>query len=380
MKILPLRWTPSQGWSSPDAPLLHSPDLVLYFGTRELLLSTPGPLSELATRFPHALRAGCSTAGEILGGSVIDGGLVALAVSFVHTRVRAACVAVAAPAASLDAASSLARQLAAPDLRHILVLSDGLLVNGTQLTAGFRSSLPAGVAVSGGLAGDGPHFHSTVVGLGDDLASGRVVGIGFYGEHVRFQHGSASGWEPFGPRRLVTHALGNVLYSLDDQPALPLYKRYLGERAAGLPSTGLLFPLQLLPCRDAASGLVRTILAVDEAEDSLTFAGDIPQGSYVRLMRAGCDALVAGAEQAAAAIEATPAADRFAVLVSCVGRRLVMGQRTEEEVDAVLARLGGSTVPTIGFYSYGEISPAGEAHGCDLHNQTMTLTFITEDR
>jgi hypothetical protein len=379
MKISSLGWTADQGWRTPlrDAPA--RPDLVLYFGARKLLGQNDGPVRELIARFPSSVCAGCSTAGEILGATVSDDSLVALCITFSNTRVRGEVITVAGSSESSTAAATLAQRLAAPDLCHILVLSDGLVVNGTLLTTGFRSSLPPGTAVTGGLAGDGSAFETTLVGLGNEVGSHRVVAIGFYGSRLRAFHGCASGWEAFGPRRLVTRSAGNILYSLDDQPALPLYKRYLGERAAGLPSTGLLFPLQLLSDRDAEHGLVRTILAVDEAAESLTFAGDIPQGSYVRLMKASCDALVAGAERSTAGLRRTDdGSETFAILVSCVGRRLVMGQRTEEEIDAVLAQLGKG-VSAAGFYSYGEISPSGLVDSCDLHNQTMTLTVFSEE-
>jgi hypothetical protein len=379
MNISPLRWTPQDGWTLPLAEWPAAPDLVLYFGARELLAQADGPHLQLALHYPSAVCAGCSTSGEIHGSSVTDDDVAALCIKFAHTRVRAEAIVVHKADDSFAAAAELGRRLASPELRHILVLSDGLVVNGTSLAAGFRTSLPAHVHVTGGLAGDGSRFQQTVVGLGADVASGRVVAIGFYGSHLHITHGSAGGWEPFGPRRLVTHAEGNVLYTLDDQPALALYKRYLGERAAGLPATGLLFPLHLLASRDADQGLVRTILAVDEAKQSLTFAGDIPQGHYVRLMKASCDALVGGAESAARAARTSDTASiRFAVLVSCVGRRLVMGQRVEEEVEAVLAQLGPGTYAA-GFYSYGEIFPSGLVHSCDLHNQTMTLTVFAEE-
>jgi len=386
MRSTSLRWDASRGWNPAPSSWPVSPQLVLYFGPGELLLAPSGPLDELLSRYPQAVCAGCSTAGEILDRTVDDRSLVALCISFSSTRVRAESVAVSDAAQSGAAAAELGRRLAAPDLRHVLVLSDGLLVNGTSLTAGFRASLPAGVHVTGGLAGDGTRFARTAVGLGRQIGSGSVVAIGFYGQHLHVAYGSAGGWEPFGPHRLVTRSEGNVLFELDGQPALTLYKRYLGERAAGLPATGLLFPLCLLDSRNAPRGLVRTILAVDEARQSLTFAGDLPQGQYVRLMKANGDALVGGAESAAQAASgpasaspASPAsADRFAVLVSCVGRRLVLGQRVEEEVEAVLAQLGGG-LAAIGFYSYGEICPSGLVHSCDLHNQTMTLTVFSED-
>jgi len=378
MHTTTLEWHSQRGWTPALAAAPATADLVLYFGATSLLARSAGPLTELLDRFPGALVAGCSTAGEILGGTVSDDTLAVLCVKFAHARVRAEAVTVVDAAASHEAAVTLGNRLAAPDLRHVLVLSDGLLVNGTALTTGFRANLPASVHVTGGLAGDGSQFKRTLVGLGRDIGPGRVVAVGFYGEHLRFTHGSAGGWEPFGPHRLVTGSVGNVLHSLDGQPALPLYKRYLGDRANGLPATGLLFPLELLSDREAKHGLVRTILAVDESRQSLTFAGDIPTGQYVRLMKANTDALIDGAEAAGRlALAIKDPASSFAVLVSCVGRRLILGQRIEEEVEAVLEQIGRG-VPAAGFYSYGEICPSGLVHSCDLHNQTMTLTVFTE--
>ena len=376
MKTTLLGWTAASGWQLPPSQWPDRPGLVLYFGATALLEPGSAPLAELRQHFPDAVVAGCSTAGEIFGGTVRDDSLAALCIEFATTRVRAEAIVVTAAAESSAAATELGRRLTAPDLRHVLVLSDGLSVNGTTLTSGFRTALPAHVSVTGGLAGDGAAFKRTLVGLGADIGPQRIVAIGFYGPHLTVSYGSAGGWEPFGPRRLVTQSTGNVLYQLDGQPALALYKRYLGERAAGLPATGLLFPLSLLPSRESECGLVRTILAIDETQQSLTFAGDIPVGAYVRLMKAGCDALVGGA-QTAATEAGQPPAPGFAVLVSCVGRKLVMGQRVEEEVETVLAQLGPQ-ITAAGFYSYGEICPSGVQHSCDLHNQTMTLTVFTE--
>jgi hypothetical protein len=373
-----LEWNLTRGWNVAPASLKNDAHLVLYFGSSKLLSESAGPLAELMENFPQAVVAGCSTAGEIFGGTVSDESIAVICVKFAGTKVRAAAVNVSDALASHAAALTLGRQLAAPDLRHVLVLSDGLQVNGTALTAGFRISLPPQVHVTGGLAGDGSNFKRTLVGLGRDVAPGRVVAVGFYGDKIRLSHGSAGGWEAFGPRRLITKSAGNLLQTLDGQPALPLYKTYLGDRAAGLPATGLLFPLELLTDKTAEHGLVRTILAVDESNQSLTFAGDLPEGCYVRLMKANTDALIDGAESAGRlAVTTDDATGGFAVLVSCVGRRLVMGQRIEEEVEAVIGQIGRG-ISVAGFYSYGEICPSGLVHSCNLHNQTMTLTVFTE--
>lgn len=379
MKATNVRWDQQTGWDQPLDGIKERVDLVVYFGAVEVLERPAAPWRELRAAWPNALCIGCSTAGEIYNSSVTDGGFCATLVRFDGTQVKGASVNVAGSTDSAAAGAALGQKLLGADLRHVLLLSDGLGVNGTALTVGLREALPSGVFVTGGLAGDGARFKRTLVGLGSELRPGQVAAVGFYGSKLRVAHGSAGGWQSFGPKRLITQSEGNVLYTLDDQPALELYKRFLGDRAEGLPATGLLFPLQLLPDRLATAGVVRTILAVDEARQSLTFAGDMPAGEYTRLMKAGGDALVSGAD-AAAGHASNPAATgpRLALLVSCVGRKLVLGQRVEEEIEAVLTRLGAG-VSAVGFYSYGEICPSGVVHGCDLHNQTMTLTVFAED-
>ena len=199
------------------------------------------------------------------------------------------------------------------------------------------------------------------------------------GEQLVFAHGSFGGWSPFGPARKVTRCANNVLFELDGESALEVYKRYLGEHAKGLPASGLLFPFAMLGKDHSEVGLIRTILGVDEANGSLTLAGDIDPEGYLRLMHASTDALVEGAEAAAEAAQAMRgnAGEGLALLVSCVGRKLVMGGRVDEEVEAV-GDVFGQGATLAGFYSYGEISPFSPSVDCKLHNQTMTITYLSE--
>lgn len=374
IKTSMLRWT-NGAWSASDgAPI--SPQLVFLFGAGANLRDG-GIRAALRENVNDAVIVGCSTAGEILGGAVGDDGLVALAIEFGTTTVRSAYREIEDAGESQRVGEALAEDLKAPDLKHVLVFSDGLKVNGTSLARGLRSKLPAEVSATGGLAGDGPRFENTTVVLNDQAGSGLVAAIGLYGTDLEVRWGSAGGWSAFGPKRKVTRSKDNVLFELDDKPALALYKTYLGDRAAGLPSTGLLFPLELVAENEGSASLVRTILAVDEGEQSLTFAGDVPEGRYVRLMKATTDKLIWGAECAVEMMEAPEIDPQVALLVSCVGRRLVLGQRVEEEVEAVATELGNPP-GVVGFYSYGEIGPGGLTHGCELHNQTMTLTTLAE--
>jgi hypothetical protein len=260
----------------------------------------------------------------------------------------------------------------------VLVFSEGLEINGDALVRGMSGRLPAHVTVTGGLSADGEAFQETLVLAHGQVCRRAVVGVGLYGERLRVGFGSLGGWDPFGPERMITRAHGNVLYELDGQSALALYKRYLGDHAKELPASGLLFPLSLRTSEHMAP-VVRTILAVNEAEQSMTFAGDVPEGGYVRLMKANFDRLIDGAVGAgrvsAQALANAPA--DLALLISCVGRRMVLRQRVEEEVEGVREVVGPAATLT-GFYSYGEISPFTPSARCELHNQTMTVTTLRE--
>ncbi|MEA3190815.1 MAG: hypothetical protein QOD77_1397 [Thermoplasmata archaeon] len=366
-------WDAAEGWHGEAA--LPEAQLVLVFGGRDGL--APASLDRLAHDYPGAILAGCSTAGEIAGTHVHDDHAVATAVRFAGTPVRAVHIDLQQGEASEAAGARLAAQLPAAGLVHVLVFSDGQHVNGSALVAGMQQRLPAGVQLTGGLAGDGPRFQHTLTVAAGEAREDRIVAVGFYGPRLRVGFGSLGGWDPFGPQRRVTRAVGNVLYELDGQPALALYKRYLGDQSAGLPATGLLFPLSLR--RDDGGEVVRTILAVNEADQSMTFAGDIPEGLMVRLMKANFDRLVDGAHGAAETSQAALGSDHaeLALLISCVGRKLVLKQRVEEELEAV-QQVVGHGAALAGFYSYGEICPAAPAASCELHNQTMTITTFAE--
>lgn len=375
MRTEQMQWTPHTGWSHATSTMTDA-DLVLVFGASDLLL--PGRLDELKERYPQARQFGCSTSGEILGTGVFDDSITATAVKFNQTSFCLARQPITSASDSESAGAALAEQLPQVGLSHVLVLSDGLQVNGTDLVRGLKGELPANVEVTGGLSGDGARFGRTLV-IADTSPQERLVAaIGFYGDKLKVGYGSLGGWDTFGPERLVTRAEGNILYELDGLSALALYKEYLGDHAQGLPATGLLFPLALREPGGEYS-VVRTILGVDENAGSMVFAGDIPEGFQARLMKANFDRLVDGAGGAAKAstLPLRGAQPELAILISCVGRKLVLKQRVEEEVEATREILGPSATLT-GFYSYGEISPHTPGAKCELHNQTMTITTFTE--
>ncbi len=376
MKLATCFYDKNHGWVDPAPTELDSDNtLVIVFGAARFL-DDAGPLSDLVSKFPQSKFIGCSTAGEIFGRTVNDEGIVAAVAQFERTTLASAIVSITNASDSFAAGEAIARELDKPDLRGVMVLSDGLNVNGSQLVSGINSILPPAVITSGGLAGDSDRFQKTWILKDGVPTSNFVSAVGFYGRNVSIRHGSKGGWDIFGPERRVTKSQDNLLFELDGKPALELYKNYLGDRAKELPSSALLFPLSLRADANDDKRIVRTILNVDEANQSMTFAGDVPEGWLVQLMRANFDRLIDGASAAALMTYEHCESDVLSIAISCVGRRLILGERAEEELDAVMDCLP-STTKQIGFYSYGEISPHASGN-CDLHNQTMTLTTISE--
>ena len=377
MEIAQDVWSAGDGWRSELTPARElDPQVVFVFGARDEMAEGTA-LRSLAQRYPRAKLFGCTTSGEIHGDSVSDSTVVATAVQFAATTIRTVADSISSPRESNAVGRRLGAALAGEGLSHVVLLSDGLGVNGSELVAGITETLPPDVGVTGGLAGDGDRFEKTLVLRDGAAESGIVSALGFYGPTLRVGYGSMGGWDQFGPARLVTKSEGNVLHELDGLPALELYKRYLGPHACELPASGLLFPLSIE--RGDGISVVRTIIGMDEAAGTLTFAGDVPQNSQARLMKANFDRLVEGAEGAAlrTAETARESKPQLALLISCVGRKLVLKQRVEDEIESVRGVLGRQAV-LAGFYSYGEIAPFTPSTRCELHNQTMTITTFTE--
>lgn len=378
MEIEQKRWTEDKGWE-PEARgrLDESAQLVLVFGSTSKIKGAK-VFSEIRSFYPNAHLFGCSTAGEIYGTQVSDGSIVVTAIRFDSTQIKTASIKVSQADNSFRAGERLAEMLPKEGLSYVFVLSDGLTVNGSRLVEGLTKRLPSNVTLTGGLSGDGESFKETLVLLDAPAERDTVAVVGLYGSCLKVGCGSLGGWDPFGPERRITASNGNILYKLDGKSALELYKRYLGEHAKGLPAAGLMFPLSLRT-ENGNMGVVRTILSVNEEEQSMTFAGDLPQGAFVRLMKANFDRLIDGSVEAAKiSYEAMGSSSPdLAILISCVGRKLVLKQRVEEEVEGVRDVVGHHTVLT-GFYSYGEISPFTRNAKCELHNQTMTITTFSE--
>lgn len=365
-------------WAGKDNQALDpdSVQLILAFSAKEYLLKDDC-YGDLRKMFPNAEIVLCSTAGEIFDTEVYDNSIAVVAIRFSTTLIKTRSITITEGESSYDAGLRLLESFPKEDLTAFLVLSDGSKVNGSELTKALNHIATKNVSVTGGLAGDGNRFKDTLVGLNEQPREGVIAGIGFYGPDLKVSHGFGGGFETFGLEKKVTGSKANILYEIDGKNALELYKKYLGPEAELLPGAALLFPLSVtLP--ETGEQVVRTILSIDQEEGSMTFAGDIPLGANVRFMRANFDKIIFSAGSAARqALAMHKEVPQLALLISCVGRKLILKDRTEEGPEAINDVFGGKT-PIIGFYSYGEIAPLLQHGPCSLHNQTMTITTFYE--
>lgn len=371
-------WTKEAGWSTPDTELTVEPQLVFVFGDRDYVEKN-SLFKQIQQFYPEAYILSGSTSGNILNDEVTEESVTVSALHFEKTKIWFSQTSVSNVFDSELVGKKLAEFLPTEDLVHSFVLSDGLAVNGSDLVRSINEHLPDEVTVTGGLAGDGTLFEKTVVGCNAEPGVNTVSLIGFYSNDLKVGYASAGGWEKTGNSYTITRSKGNVLYELNNKPALDVYKKMMGaELAAELPSSGLFYPLSIeIP---GEGSVVRTILNVNEENKSVTFAGDMPENLVAHILNAGEDQLIKSAGLAAqdAVSAISPNKSQFALLVSCVGRKLVLKDRIEEEVKAVRGKIGEG-IDVHGFYSYGELCP-GKNSGklCLMHNQTMTVTTFSE--
>lgn len=371
------RWSQQEGFRYASGAPQTVPAFVLVFGDTASI-GSPECFPALRTEFPGSVIAGCSTAGHFDRHQVDEDGCFGVAVCLQHSCVALAVHELGAPTDGHNDGERLGRKLPRAGLKAVLVLSEGIHVNGTKLVAGLQAALGDDVLVSGGLAGDGERFGATLVIADAPARANIVVALGFYGDALDARTGSGGGWEVFGPRRRITRSVDNVLYDLDEGPALDLYERYLGEEAENLPASALHFPLRIENPRDPGVHVVRTVLGIDRETRAMIFAGDMPQNWSAQLMRGSFERIVEGSADAGSRVVGHGDDMKgFVLLVSCIGRRLLMGQRSIYEVTAVADQVpAGDAV--IGFYSYGEIGPQAGSSCLQLHNQTMTVFSLRE--
>lgn len=327
---------------------------------------------------------GCTTDGEISTPGLSTDSVVVLALA--SDQIKFSTVAVDFLSQdSFKAGIKVGDQFINTNVKYMQIFSDGLLGNGSKIVEGIQKVLGKSIIIAGGTAGDGSLFTRTYQYHNDKVLTNSIVGVGFEGK-FSFSTGVSSGWTPVGMAKEVTKSTGNVVYELDGQPALDVYKKFLGKHASMLPAVGVEYPLALLgPQGDVGEDgyfLCRATMGVDHEKGSITFAGDVPQGVMVKMtMGNDLDVIKAAKEAAQRALDQLKKnkniQPKVVFLYSCMARKIVLGSRTNEEILAVKEVIG-KDFPIIGFYTYGEYAPIGKQNMSCLHNEVATITIIGE--
>ncbi|MDQ7781724.1 MAG: FIST N-terminal domain-containing protein [Desulfomonilaceae bacterium] len=321
--------------------------------------------------------AGCTTDGEISTsgfstGSAVLAGLASDTIAFEVASTSSI------GADSESAGRRLAQQLPRT-ARHVQLFSDGLTGNGCAILRGMQSVFGPQVPISGGAAGDARAMKQTWQFVGSRILTDAASAISLSGD-IHVGTGVRSGWFPAGVPKKVTRSAGNVVYELDGESALAVYRRYLGPLADKLPAVGIQFPFGLV--NEAGSlgenPVLRAPMTLNESQGSVSFAGEIPQGSTISLTTGGSAAslLDASTDAARRAMDSLGAVSpSITFFYSCMARKILLGPRTREETERI-ANVVGRSVPIIGFYTYGEYCPSVSGTDCRLHNETATVTVV----
>jgi hypothetical protein len=349
--------------------------LVLVFASKATIKHEYTSIPFLKSNFPNAEIVLSSTAGEIYNDLIHEKSILISAFEFKSTEIKTISQELIENN-NFKNGKDMAKFLNSADLRFVMIFSDGMKTYGKHLIDGVNSIFSSNVIVSGGMSGDDGLFKETYLGLNDSPKPNNIVMVGFYGDQLKVSNSAKGGWEVFGQKRKVTKSKANILYEIDGNPALDLYEKYLGNFAKDLPGSALLYPFKIIYPNDTVS-VIRTILSIDRETKSLIFAGDIPEGTDMYLMHTNKKGLVNGAIEAIDCALKEINNPELAIAVSCIGRKQVMKEWAEDEIDAIRSKT--SNIPLIGFYSYGEFSTSLIDGKCHLHNETMCVTLLREE-
>lgn len=354
------------------------PDLVLLFASARY--DQEAVLAGLHGRLGEGVRlAGCSSYAEIGGREALSESVTAMGLKL--GDLGAATLSARAEGGDSRALGrSIGEQARAHDPSLLVVFPDGLQVNSTQFLLGIQDVLGKSFPIVGGVAADTGEFTRTFQYRDREVFSGGAAAVALRGS-ISLATAARSGWYPVGASRICTRMEGgNVCLELDRQPALALYKEYLGARAAEMPLVSAEYPIGVISSPEGTQRLpegelllLRSIKGVDEARQAIIFGGDLPQGSEVRMTSATKEDVMKGADEATERACAAMPEPSLALIFNCMARKVVLGPRYKQELSAPLRRLG-ERVPAIGFYTYGELSPV---QGVTMHHdETFTIALL----
>jgi len=253
----------------------------------------------------------------------------------------------------------------------LLVLSAGLQADGEAFVHGVIVTMGYEAPLFGGLAGDDLKMQGTYTFTEKEITGLGVLALALDNVKIEVNGLAVSGWKGIGTIKTVTRAEGNVVYTIDDHPALDVYSRYFNINLGDDQTLAAEYPLQVM--REDGSFVLRAAMIINP-DKSMVYAGTVPQGSQVQFSMPPSTEIIDFAIQNLSHFKQDTTNADALILFSCKGRHLALGPMIEDEIDSIFHLW---EAPMVGFFTYGEIGPT-KAGRCDFHNNTLTLVTLRE--
>lgn len=259
-------------------------------------------------------------------------------------------------------------------------------IDGEEIIRGIETGYGNSAIIFGGMAGDDQTLTGPMVFTKGKRSTTGLMGLIIDLDKVDITGVATCGWKPIGITKIITKSEGNIVYTIDHQPALDLVMKYLGLTLSDEPmnntvfSLGAYYPLQLE--REDAPAVMRTAMLGNTADRSLVCAGNIPQGSRVRFsLPPDFDVIDTVVEDCTQVREEELQQADAVILFSCISRYLSFGVMTKEEIQRVSDVWNA---PMVGFFTYGEYGKslsggqAGKKGKHEFHNNTCCVVALKE--
>ncbi len=329
-------------------------------------------LSEKGIQIFGASTGSNFTDGEIESGSII---IMLLAIKPEYFQIK---LATSENRSSKDMAEEIGKAgLAAFDKPAFLIVSGGITADGDEVVEGIENVCGKGVTIFGGLAADSLKMVRTFVFTNESITDNGLIALIFNEEKINLTGMAIGGWRPVGIEHTITHSAGNVLYSINDEPVLQFISRYTGVKEFfGENISNLIlssnFQIQLL--RENKHAVIRTPMYANPEDQSIVFAGSLPQGSKIRLcMLPGFEVIETALKEFAEYKNEQPEADAL-IMFSCAGRQVSLGPYVSDEINGIKEIWNA---PMAGFFCFGEIGRV-EKDTHEFHNMTCSLAILKE--
>ena len=259
----------------------------------------------------------------------------------------------------------------------VMVISSGLTIDAEQIINGFKDADKT-IPLYGGLAGDDLTMKASYVFTNNQETSTGLIGLALDGDKINVKGLATSGWDNIGIEKTITKSTGNIVYTIDDEPAVDVFVKFfqftesVDNTAEIIAQNFAQYPLQLK--KENGNTVLRAPLMVDIESRALIFAGGIPQGSKVKFsVQPGFDLIEKTTNRINSLKPAIPEADAL-IMFSCKARHMALGPMTGDEAGMIR---GLWNKPLIGFFTYGEIGAAIDSE-CDFHNETCSMVILKE--